>query len=41
MELLSDPLKDRKMKSVRPPPHRPLNLSQVFPEKLKSTNSFY
>ena len=36
MELLSDPVKDRQVKSVRPPPHKPLNIQTVFPEKLKS-----
>jgi len=36
MEPLSDPLKDRQIKSVKPPPHRPLLTQLMFPERLKS-----
>ena len=28
---LPDPCKDRKVKSVKPPPHRPLSIERVFP----------
>jgi len=35
MEPLSDPSKDRVVKSVKPPPHRPLARHLMFPEKLK------
>jgi len=34
MELLSDPLRDRAIKSVRPPPHRPLEHDLMFPPSL-------
>lgn len=37
MELLSDPLKDRQVKNLKPPPHKPLEKSLLWPEKLKST----
>ena len=33
MELLLDPLKDRKIKKVRPPPHKPLAENLMFPKK--------
>jgi hypothetical protein len=33
MELLRDPLKDRKIKKVRPPPHRPLAEELMFPKQ--------
>jgi serine/threonine-protein phosphatase 2B catalytic subunit len=36
MEPLADPVKDRVLKTVRPPPHRPLNRTLMFPEKLRS-----
>ena len=35
MEPLSDPLKDRTVKAVRPPPHRHLDPKLMFPDKLK------
>ena len=28
---LTDPCKDRKVKSVKPPPNRPLSIKRVFP----------
>jgi len=34
MELLSDPLRDRAIKSIRPPPHRPLDHNLMFPLNL-------
>lgn len=37
MELLSDPLKDRQVKNLKPPPHKPLEKQFLWPEKLKST----
>jgi len=36
MEPLSDPLRDRVMKSVKAPPHRPLARNLMFPDKLKN-----
>eukprot|EP01017_Pseudomicrothorax_dubius_P025657 TRINITY_DN2794_c0_g2_i5.p1 TRINITY_DN2794_c0_g2~~TRINITY_DN2794_c0_g2_i5.p1 ORF type:complete len:215 (-),score=21.28 TRINITY_DN2794_c0_g2_i5:30-674(-) len=36
MEPLSDPLKDRVMKSIRAPPHRPLDRSLIWPARLKN-----
>lgn len=35
MEPLTDPIKDRVVKTIKPPPHRPLTREQMFPEKLK------
>ena len=35
MELLLDPLKDRVVKNFKAPPHRPLDKSFIWPEKLK------
>lgn len=35
MEPLSDPLKDRGVKQVKPPPHKPIDSKLMFPEKLK------
>lgn len=35
MEPLNDPLKDRMVKQVKPPPHRPLDAKLMFPDKLK------
>ena len=35
MEPLSDPIKDRVVKQVKPPPHRPLDPKLMFPDKLK------
>ena len=32
MEDLIDPLKDRVVKSVRPPPHKPLHHNLIWPE---------
>jgi len=33
MEPLSDPLKDRVVKKVKAPPHRPLTDALMFPKK--------
>jgi len=33
MDPLLDPLKDRKIKKVKPPPHRPLQENIMFPKK--------
>lgn len=35
MDLLSDPLKDRVVKTIKPPPHKPLLREMIFPDKLK------
>ena len=35
MEPLPDPIKDRVVKTIKPPPHRPLARESMFPEKLK------
>ena len=35
MEPLNDPLKDRMVKQVKPPPHRHLDAKLMFPDKLK------
>lgn len=32
MELLSDPLKNRVVTTVRPPPHRPISKALLFPQ---------
>lgn len=36
MDLLNDPANDRHVKTLKPPPHRPLTKNLMFPEKLKS-----
>ena len=36
MQPLLDPLNDRIIKQVKPPPHKPLNTELFYPEKLKS-----
>ena len=36
MDLLKDPTNDRMVKTLKPPPHRPLSRNLMFPEKLKS-----
>nr|CAI44590.1 calcineurin-A2-2 [Paramecium tetraurelia] len=36
MELLRDPSKDRVVKTLKPPPHRPLSNQLMFPDKLKN-----
>ena len=36
MEMLPDPLDDRVMKDVLPPPHKPLARNKLFPKKSKS-----
>lgn len=35
MEFLPDPLKDRVVKNLKPPPHKPLDRNLIWPEKLK------
>lgn len=32
MELLNDPVGDRPMKDVKPPPHRPLSPELMYPD---------
>lgn len=39
MEPLCDPLNDRNMKTVRPPPHRPLARQLIWPNKNNSNNA--
>jgi len=36
MEPLTDPAKDRAVKTVKPPPHRPLTRQMMFPDRLKN-----
>ena len=36
MDLLKDPVNDRMVKTLKPPPHRPLSRNLMFPDKLKS-----
>jgi serine/threonine-protein phosphatase 2B catalytic subunit len=36
MDLLPDPKKDRMVKHLKPPPHKPLNGKLLWPEKSKS-----
>lgn len=36
MDPLKDPANDRHVKTLKPPPHRPLMKSLMFPDKLKS-----
>jgi hypothetical protein len=38
MEQLSDPLKDRRVKNVKPPPHKPLSAELMFS---KGRSTFY
>ena len=33
MDPLLDPVKDRRVKKVKPPPHRPLSEKLMFPKK--------
>ena len=35
MEPLSDPLNDRVIKTVKPPPHRPLTAKLMYPDASK------
>lgn len=35
MDSLSDPLKDRVVKNLKAPPHKPLDKSLIWPDKLK------
>jgi serine/threonine-protein phosphatase 2B catalytic subunit len=35
MDVLPDPLDDRVMKDVLPPPHKPLSRNKLFPKKGK------
>jgi serine/threonine-protein phosphatase 2B catalytic subunit len=41
MEPLGDPLKDRQVKTLKAPPHKPLDKALLWPEKLKSNISFF
>ncbi|CAK75018.1 unnamed protein product (macronuclear) [Paramecium tetraurelia] len=36
MDLLKDPVNDRQVKTLKPPPHRPLSRNLMFPDKLKN-----
>jgi len=36
MEPLSDPCNDRQVKTVRPPPHKPLSKNLIWPAHLKN-----
>ncbi|CAK80679.1 unnamed protein product (macronuclear) [Paramecium tetraurelia] len=36
MDLLNDPANDRHVKTLKPPPHRPLMRNLMFPDKLKN-----
>ena len=38
MDVLKDPANDRSVKTLKPPPHRPLSKNLMFPDKLKSTS---
>lgn len=40
MDPLKDPANDRHVKTLKPPPHRPLMKSLMFPDKLKSIQKF-
>ena len=40
MEILVDPLNDRIMKHIKPPPHKPLCSNLMFPEHLKGSFKF-
>ena len=40
MESLPDPLKDRQVKNLKAPPHKPLDKLLLWPEKLKSAQIF-
>ncbi len=35
MEVLSDPINDRVIKQIKPPPHKPLSSHLMFPENQK------
>ena len=41
MESLPDPLKDRQVKNLKAPPHKPLDKLLLWPEKLKSAEKKY
>lgn len=41
MEPLSDPKKDRVVKNLKAPPHKPLDKSLLWPEKLKCTQECF
>lgn len=36
MEPLTDPTNDRRVKTVRPPPHKPLSKNLIWPAHLKN-----
>ena len=40
MELLPDPVKDRQCKTLVPPPHKPLSVSQLYPYQGKTINGW-
>lgn len=40
MEPLSDPYNDRQIKTVKAPPHRPLESSLMYPAQLQGKNRF-
>ena len=39
MEVLIDPLNDRCVKTVRPPPHKPLDPAKMYPDPSKFTSN--
>lgn len=41
MDLLKDPAGDRSVKTLKPPPHRPLDRKLIFPEKLKGEEMIF
>lgn len=36
MDTLQDPANDRQVKTLKPPPHRPLSKNLMFPDRLRS-----
>ena len=41
MEPLSDPLKDRRVKNVKPPPHKPLAAKLMWKEGKSTISNFF
>ncbi len=41
MDTLADPLKDRIVKTLKPPPHKPLDKTLIWPEKLKGSEELF
>ena len=40
MDPLKDPANDRAVKTLKPPPHKPLAKNLMFPDKLKSNLNY-